>query len=190
MQSRALGAAAMAGVGVAVGGAFAAAATTHSVNPGGTAGRVASSQAAMDDARNGDIIAIDAGTYVENLHSPNGRTITLRGAGAGLTVIDAGGNFAAVSSQGVITLRDLSTQNASVMCLQLNIGRLERVHVSNCGSFGVGAYRLSLVDSTVESANVCLQVSISGRLERAQISNCGFEGVEGLGRLTLVDSTV
>src|SRR5262245_9820345 len=182
MQSRALGAAAMAGVALALAGEFAAAATTHCVNPGGTGGCFASIQAAMDDARSGDIIAIDAGTYVENVQSLDSRALTLRGVGVGLTVIDAGGGFAAVRSQGTLTMRDLSVQNASFNCLSLNTGRLERVHISNCGSYGMGAKRLTLVDSIVDSANNCVQVIGTGRLEHAQISNCSGAGIEDIAR--------
>ena len=62
---------------------------TLCVNPGGTGGCFASIQAAVDAAVSRDRIEIAAGTYVGGVSIPARKgTITIDGAGAGLTVLD------------------------------------------------------------------------------------------------------
>ncbi|MBM4247634.1 MAG: hypothetical protein FJ148_28245 [Deltaproteobacteria bacterium] len=67
-----------------------AAPPTSCVNPGGTGGCFASLQAAVDAATDGTTIDVAAGTYVENVVITQAKRLSIRGAGAGLTVLDGG----------------------------------------------------------------------------------------------------
>jgi hypothetical protein len=72
-------------------------------------------QAAIDAAPNGAIIDLCAGTYPERL-TIDGKWLTLRGAGASSTIIDAGGLGRALtvrSSGGTVTLRNLTFRNGT-----------------------------------------------------------------------------
>lgn len=80
-------------------GASVTRAASACVNPGGTAGCSSTIQAAVDAAKAGDTITVAAGTYKEMVTVS--KALTLQGAGAATTTIDATGLDHAIAVQGV-----------------------------------------------------------------------------------------
>jgi parallel beta-helix repeat protein len=106
------------------------------VNPGGTGGCLASIQAAVDTAGAGEVIEIEAGAYVENVVIGPGSRLTLRGAGAGATVVDGGaaGSVIAVSGPRTrVSIEDLTVQNGSASGI---VGERARIRVFQCDVTG------------------------------------------------------
>lgn len=93
-----------------------AAPPTSCVNPGGTGGCFATLQAAVDAATYGTTIDVAAGTYVENVVIAQAKRLVIRGAGAGLTVLDGGGAGRVVEitvARSRITLAGMTLQNGA-----------------------------------------------------------------------------
>jgi len=90
------------------------------VNPAGTGGCASTIQAAVDAANAGDTITIAAGTYKEMVTIT--KVITLQGAGAATTIIDATGLDHALLVQGVTgpaTITGFTAENANLAGVQL-----------------------------------------------------------------------
>lgn len=112
----------------------AAPAATLCVTPGGTGGCFATIQQALDAARSRDVIDVAAGTYVENVTIPEGKAVTLHGAGPGATIID-GNNAAAAAlklsgrNPGRSTIDGIGLRNASE---GLSVTGIGNVTLANC----------------------------------------------------------
>jgi len=111
------------GLGLAAGVVANAHANTLCVNPGGTGGCYSKIQLAVNAASPGDTIIVAAGTYTENVTI--GISVTVNGAGSGLTFVD-GNNAGSVFTinPGVtvtitnMTIRDgYAAQGGGVYCL-------------------------------------------------------------------------
>ncbi|HLZ21774.1 MAG TPA: right-handed parallel beta-helix repeat-containing protein [Ktedonobacterales bacterium] len=97
---------------------FAGAPTVHAasscVTPGGTGGCLASIQAAVSAAAAGDTITVAAGTYKESVTIT--KSLTLQGAGASSTIVDASGANQAFLIQGTsgVQLTGFTAENATL----------------------------------------------------------------------------
>lgn len=93
-----------------------AAAPLLCVAPGGAGGCFASIQAAVDAATTGTVIDVAAGTYVENVVITTPPVLTIRGAGAGLTIVDGADAGSVVSMQSRrLTLSGVTLRNGTAM---------------------------------------------------------------------------
>ncbi len=95
------------------------------VAPGGANGCYATIQAAVDAASSGDTISVAAGTYTENVQIQ--KSLTLQGAGAATTTIDATGLDHGLVVQGVTgaVISGFTVQNANLAGVQLtNVSQL------------------------------------------------------------------
>lgn len=103
------------------GGAFAA---SLCVNQGGTAGCYSTIAAAVTAASAGDTVTVAAGTYTEHgitITTP----VTLQGAGAGSTTIDATGHTAG------LTISGITTGNTSISGFTIENAGLQGIFVVN-----------------------------------------------------------
>lgn len=141
-----------------------AAAPVPCVAPGGAGGCFASIQAAVDAATTASVIDVAAGTYVENVVITAPPVLTIRGAGAGLTIVDGADAGSALSVRSRrLTLSGVTLRNgtalrgggielASRTWLELS----DREIVDNEATFrGGGIYagvrsRLSLTDVVID----------------------------------------
>jgi parallel beta-helix repeat protein len=85
------------------------------VNPGGTGGCMSTIQAAVSAAKAGDTVTVAAGTYKEMVTVD--KAITLQGAGASTTIIDATGLDHAIFVNGVkdpATITGFTAENANL----------------------------------------------------------------------------
>jgi hypothetical protein len=122
----------------------------------GSGGEYSTVQRAIDAAASGDTLTLCAGTFKERL-SVSGKSLTLVGAGAGSSVLDANGSGTALKLSGgaTVTLVDLTVQNAKssgIHCTDGGVG-LDGVQVrANKGSKGAGLYALRCALDVVDSS--------------------------------------
>lgn len=114
----------------------------------GVPGDFSSIQAAIDDARNGDIIQVDTGTYFENIDLL-GKRIVIEGVGAQRPTIDGGGQGTVVYCRNgeteLTVLRNLRIQNGGdngLRCIESNPTVELCEFLDNVG-FNGGAVRVS-----------------------------------------------
>ncbi len=94
-------------------------------------------QSAIDEATDGDTIYIKEGTYPSFV--VNGKSLTIEGEGAGLTIIDGNNDDAVVSISGgsIITLRDMTITNSGVfdagVFIDQSTGVIEDCRIDNSG---------------------------------------------------------
>jgi hypothetical protein len=166
-----------------------AGAITICVNPGGTGGCSASIQQAVDVAPRGSEIVIAAGTYNENVVVA-GTVLTIRGAGAGATIVDGGGSDRVFDVQGVgarLTLADLTARNgggvegAGVRCGSTTRVELSGVTISDCHAPGAAngggvlvapGARLTVDGSTIEDNSANQGGAIVGEVCPMVVSGC------------------
>ncbi|MBY0278878.1 right-handed parallel beta-helix repeat-containing protein [Candidatus Binatia bacterium] len=153
---------------------------TLCVNPGGTGGCFASIQAAVDAAVSRDRIEIGAGTYVGGVSIPARKgTITIDGAGAGLTVLDGQNpNLHVLSVRGGGTRPTISN-------LTLTGGRI--------GAFVHVPAQATFVDVEFTGNEVGLENQGKTTVLRSNAvanSDCGLRAWYQGSSLTLTDSTV
>jgi len=113
---------------------------------------------ALANATDGDTVCIEAGTYSETELNPNGKSITLVGAGSGSTTIDAGGvaRHFYVSSGESLEIRSMTLANGYTNYYG--------------GSIYNDASSVSLVDAVVSDAT-CTITSTYGYCRGAAIWN-------------------
>jgi predicted outer membrane repeat protein len=112
-------------------------------------------QTAADSTNDGNVVHIGPGLYETHL-DPRGRSLTYRGAGAGLTFLDGGGEGSVFTSELIGTSRfeDLTISggsNAAGGGLYITNGtvELERVHVQdNQAARGAGIYVVAALPQT------------------------------------------
>lgn len=73
-------------------------------------------QAAVLAAADGDTIVIAAGTYPGGIVI-TGKSLTLQGAGAGVTILDGASTVRVISSDSSLTLQDMTVQNGTDMAM-------------------------------------------------------------------------
>ncbi len=119
------------------------------VSPGGTGGCLASIQAAINAASNGDTINVAAGSYTEDLNIA--KSVTLIGAGAGMTILLGATNNATAEH---VTI---SASNVSIEGFTID-------DVNSLGQTGPGANALGItigdVSGTVLRRNIITNVFI------------------------------
>jgi pectin methylesterase-like acyl-CoA thioesterase len=179
-------------------GATPAASEILCVNPGGTGGCFASIQAAVDAAGFGDTIEIAAGTYNETVLVTGPTKLSIRGAGATATVIDAGGGdgiSAEYQSRARLSVSDLTVKNAvyGISTNQRNRITVQRCIIQNSVT-GVGAgidSRLTVEDTTVDGAYVALRSGFARtRIVRSTFTNAMTYGIDTDGTTVIDSSTV
>ncbi|HEY7375115.1 MAG TPA: PQQ-binding-like beta-propeller repeat protein [Polyangia bacterium] len=168
--------------------------TNPSVSVGGTP--AASLGAALGAAQPGDVITLGAGVYrlSETAHVRAG--VALRGAGAGLTTLDASGLPVGVSFDGSVTSHasglDGLTIHGGGTCIQVSDGttgvRLSHVIVRDCGSEGIAVRATGgaeVVNATLVGNPTALHAAGATRLRNSLLSGNGTaEAADSAGALT------
>lgn len=154
-----------------------AGASTICVDTGGSGGCFSTVQAAVDVASPGDVIEVAAGTYLENVAVPTPKRVTIQGAGAGATIIQADGLGPAVEAR--------AGTRVSVIGVTITGGR--------DGITAEDQATIALASCDV-SGNARIGIAIS-RKGRGTVTGCtvtgnGAIGIEGGGRLAISSSTV
>lgn len=180
------------------------------VNPGGTGGCFPTIQQAIDAAARRDVIEIAAGTYVESFVVPPRSRLTIRGAGAGATVVDGGGAGTVVEVQGPgaqLTVEGLTIRNGN---RGVHLGTAAKVRLASCevldnvGGSGIvldERANLTIDGCTIaDNSNAIPGGGIRADSRRARITIVGSTlegntslrggGLFSLGRVHITDSTV
>jgi hypothetical protein len=178
-------------------------AATLCVNPGGSGGCFATVQAAVDAAARNDVIEMAAGTYVGQVQMPEGKPLTLHGAGAGATIIDGntvgnaalrfdGRNPGASTIDGV-TLRNggsgLMINGVATVALANSAVSGNGVGISTAG----GRLILTVTNCSITGNGGGMNLNSAGKakITASLISgNSSGGGIASGVRLTIVDSTI
>jgi hypothetical protein len=156
---------------------LAVAAASVCVNPGGTDGCFATIQAAVDVASPGTVIDVAAGTYAESVVVPTAKRVTIRGAGAGATILQGDGVNPVINAT--------TGTKLTVVGAALTGGRF--------GLLAGDRATIAVVDSDV-SGNLDIGIVVTlkarGTVTGSTITANGQIGIEADGRLTLSSSTV
>lgn len=147
----------------------------HCVNPGGTGGCFSSIQAAVDAARPGSIIEVAAGTYAEIVQVTT-RSLTIRGAGAGVTTLTGPGMPGCPVALCIDAKASVEQMTITGVFVGPNFNpRVKLTSVVLTGSSGAGL-----------TVNPRAKVD----LVRATVSGNPGGGISNNGTLTVTDSTI
>jgi predicted outer membrane repeat protein len=176
------------------------------VKPGGGDGCYATIQEAVNAAQAGDTIAIAAGTYAEH-DIALGKNLTLQGAGADTTIVDANqlGRAFTVNAGVTVVIRDLTIQNGKVQndnggaisnagTLTLLNSTLKNNRVEGPGKGGGAIYSqgtLTVTGSTFDSNlhTGTVTAPIKPPLGKSADGQFGGGAILSTGTLTVQDST-
>jgi parallel beta-helix repeat protein len=170
---------------IAIGGMFqSAAAATLCVNPSGTNGCYSHIQAAVDAASVGDTIQVASGTYRESVTI--GKSLSLLGANASSTIIDATGLPTGINVDG---LDNAGLANVVISGFTIENAKYEAIVVTNASN--VTVWGNSIVNNNRSLDAAALTCDGIPDWETAEGFDCG-EGIHlsGVDHSTVANNTI
>ena len=163
-----------------------AGASTLCVNTAGSGGCFATIQQAVNAASSGTLIEVAAGTYTENVVVGPPKRLTIQGAGPGATTVDGSGSGPAIHVAGTNTFLILMGLSVQDGVPGIAVDAQAKLMVSACAVTGStpGIKGLSKSSVTVRDCDV------SGNFDAPPITTTGGILVDGVGKLTVADSTI